>query len=85
MNGSERSDSITWCAHKMMGMPLMCTAALFKDPFILKRINTVDGTDYLFHDDPDNIINLGEHSLQCGRRTDALKLWLSWKLSLIHI
>ena len=79
MNGSERSDSITWCAHKMMGMPLMCTAALFKDPFILKRINTVDGTDYLFHDDPDNIINLGEHSLQCGRRTDALKLWLSWK------
>ena len=79
MNGSERSDSITWCAHKMMGMPLMCTAALFKDPSILKRINTVDGTDYLFHDDPDNIINLGEHSLQCGRRTDALKLWLSWK------
>ena len=79
MNGSERSDSITWCAHKMMGMPLMCTAALFKDPSILKKINTVDGTDYLFHDDPDNIINLGEHSLQCGRRTDALKLWLSWK------
>ena len=72
MNGSERSDSITWCAHKMMGMPLMCTAALFKDPFILKRINTVDGTDYLFHDDPDNIINLGEHSLQCGRRTCLL-------------
>ena len=79
MNGSERSDSITWCAHKMMGMPLMCTAALFKDPSILKKINTVDGTDYLFHDDPDNIINLGEHSLLCGRRTDALKLWLSWK------
>ena len=79
MNGSERSDSITWCAHKMMGMPLMCTAALFKDSSILKRINTVKGTDYLFHDDPNYIINLGEHSLQCGRRTDALKLWLSWK------
>ena len=79
MNGSERSDSITWCAHKMMGMPLMCTAALFKDSSILKRINTVQGTDYLFHDDPNYILNLGEHSLQCGRRTDALKLWLSWK------
>ena len=79
MNGSERSDSITWCAHKMMGMPLMCTAALFKDSSILKKINTVDGTDYLFHDDANNIINLGKHSLQCGRRTDALKLWLSWK------
>ena len=79
MNGSERSDSITWCAHKMMGMPLMCTATLFKDSSILKRINTVQGTDYLFHDDPNYILNLGEHSLQCGRRTDALKLWLSWK------
>ena len=79
MNGSERSDSITWCAHKMMGMPLMCTAALFKDSSILKKINSVDGTDYLFHDDANNIINLGKHSLQCGRRTDALKLWLSWK------
>ena len=78
MKGSERSDSITWCAHKMMGMPLMCTAALFKDYSILKKINTVQGTDYLFHDTND-IINLGEHSLQCGRRTDALKLWLSWK------
>tara|TARA_B100001996_G_scaffold130988_1_gene99563 strand:- start:5628 stop:7040 length:1413 start_codon:yes stop_codon:yes gene_type:complete len=78
MKGSERSDSITWCAHKMMGMPLMCTAALFKDYSILKKLNEVQGTDYLFHDTND-IINLGEHSLQCGRRTDALKLWLSWK------
>ena len=79
LNGVDRSNSLTWCAHKMMGMPLMCTAALFKDSSILQKINSVHGTDYLFHDDIDNNINLGEHSLQCGRRTDAVKLWLSWK------
>jgi glutamate/tyrosine decarboxylase-like PLP-dependent enzyme len=79
MKGIERSNSLTWCAHKMMGMPLMCTTTLFKDSSILKKINTVEGTDYLFHDDTNDNINLGEHSLQCGRRTDALKLWLSWK------
>ena len=79
LKGIERSNSLTWCAHKMMGMPLMCTAALFKDSSILKKINIVPGTDYLFHDDPNDNIDLGEHSLQCGRRTDALKLWLSWK------
>ena len=79
MDGSARSDSITWCAHKMMGIPLICTAALFKDSSILKKINTVEDTDYLFHDDSNQNMNLGEHSLQCGRRTDAVKLWLSWK------
>jgi len=77
--GAELSDSFSWCAHKMMGAPLMCTVALFKKPDILMEINQISGTDYLFHDEQDAQLDLGNISLQCGRRVDALKLWLSWK------
>ncbi|WP_287357730.1 pyridoxal-dependent decarboxylase [Moorena sp. SIO3B2] len=37
------------------------------------------GTHYIFHDDEDSSYNLGAMSLQCGRKVDALKLWLAWK------
>tara|TARA_Y100000031_G_scaffold25595_2_gene27580 strand:+ start:3056 stop:4477 length:1422 start_codon:yes stop_codon:yes gene_type:complete len=77
--GAELSDSFSWCAHKMMGAPLMCTVALFKTPDILMEINQISGTDYLFHDGQDIQLDLGNISLQCGRRVDALKLWLAWK------
>jgi glutamate/tyrosine decarboxylase-like PLP-dependent enzyme len=63
----------------MMGAPLMCTVALFKTPDILVEINQISGTDYLFHDGQDIQLDLGNISLQCGRRVDALKLWLAWK------
>ena len=43
------------------------------------EINQISGTDYLFHDAQDIQLDLGNISLQCGRRVDALKLWLSWK------
>jgi len=78
LKGSECSDSFTWCAHKMMGIPLMCTSIVLKDKTLLKQINSVPGTDYLFHGDDDEL-DLGLHSLQCGRRVDSLKLWLAWK------
>ena len=76
LNGSEESDSFAWCAHKMMGVPLMCTVILMKDKDVLRNINNVPSTDYLFHGEK---MDLGLHSLQCGRRTDSIKLWLTWK------
>ena len=33
---------------------------------------------YLFHEESRNI-DAGRYSLQCGRRNDALKLWLAWR------
>ncbi len=77
--GSEYSDSFTWCAHKGMAQPLMCTAILFKDTTILFNINNVEGTQYLFHGNDGIEPDLGRQSLQCGRRVDSLKLWLTWK------
>ena len=79
LNGCDQSDSFTWCPHKAMAQPLMCTVALFKNPTILININDVDGTGYLFHDKNNKGSDLGKQSLQCGRRVDALKLWLTWK------
>ena len=79
LKGSENADSLTWCQHKAMAQPLMCTLALFKNPDILADLNDVEGTEYLFHDDNKKTFDLGKYSLQCGRRVDALKLWLSWK------
>ena len=78
LKGAEKSDSFSWCAHKAMSQPLICTVALFKTPSILRELNSIEGTDYLFHDETDEI-NIGEYSLQCGRRVDSLKLWLTWK------
>ena len=36
--------------------------------------------DYLLHEDSDPQWNLGDRSLQCGRRVDALKLWFAWQV-----
>jgi len=79
LKGSGQSDSFTWCPHKAMAQPLMCTAILFKNPDILVNINDVEGTEYLFHNNSDKNLDLGKISLQCGRRVDVLKLWLTWK------
>ena len=77
--GSELVDSFTWDAHKLMGVPLICSAILVKEKGILSQACSEGGTDYLFHDDENDLYNLGQMSLQCGRRVDALKLWLCWK------
>ena len=79
IEGSENSDSFTWCAHKMMGLPLICSVVLMKNKNILEKINNVPGTDYLFHGNDHDGVDLGIYSLQCGRRIDSIKLWLAWK------
>ncbi len=79
IRGSESSDSFTWCAHKMMGLPLICSVILMKNKNILKKINNVSETDYLFHGNDHDGMDLGIYSLQCGRRVDSIKLWLAWK------
>ncbi|NEP56637.1 MAG: PLP-dependent decarboxylase [Symploca sp. SIO2G7] len=77
--GSEFTDSFTWDAHKLMGAPLICSAILVKNQGVLQKACSGGGTDYLFHDDENSAYNLGQMSLQCGRKVDALKLWLCWQ------
>ena len=76
--GSERAHSITWDAHKIMGTPLTCSVILVRQPGLLEQ-HLGETASYLFQGDSE-AIDLGNRSLQCGRRNDALKLWLAWKV-----
>ncbi|GBF91842.1 glutamate decarboxylase [Raphidocelis subcapitata] len=77
--GLERADSVAWNAHKMMGVPLACSAFLTRHRGLLEAANS-SGATYLFQ--PDKLhtaMDIGDKSLQCGRKSDSLKLWLMWK------
>lgn len=78
MQGIERADSVTWNPHKMMGVPLACSVLLMRKRGLLEATNAMNA-DYLFHDGDEARFDLGDRSLQCGRRADSLKLWLSWR------
>jgi glutamate/tyrosine decarboxylase-like PLP-dependent enzyme len=78
LNGIEKSDSFAWNPHKLMNIPLVCSALLVKETGTLQKNITDINTDYIFHD-LDNIEDLGKKSIQCGRRVDAVKLWFAWK------
>ena len=63
----------------MMGIPLICSAFIVKDAEILRTVCSNGQTaHYLYHDTGADV-DLGRFSLQCGRRNDALKLWLAWR------
>lgn len=76
LEGVSRADSLVWDAHKMMGMPLMCSALIVKERGMMKQTFDLGNGDYIFHDvDGD----LGPETLHCGRRNDAFKLFMSWQ------
>jgi glutamate/tyrosine decarboxylase-like PLP-dependent enzyme len=77
--GCDLADSIAWDPHKMMCVPLICSVILVKKKGTLYKTCSASGTEYLFHQEKDSLHDLGRMSLQCARRVDALKLWLSWK------
>jgi glutamate/tyrosine decarboxylase-like PLP-dependent enzyme len=79
MDGVEFADSVCWDAHKMMGLPLTCSAFLVKQSEVLAKVCAHGNVaHYLFHESSRDH-DLGRYSLQCGRRNDALKLWLAWR------
>lgn len=78
MNGIEKTDSFAWNPHKLMNIPLICSALLVKKRGTLQHNITDINADYIFHD-IDQIEDLGKKSIQCGRRVDAVKLWFAWK------
>ncbi|MBW6481631.1 MAG: hypothetical protein K0B10_01090 [Vicingaceae bacterium] len=78
LKGIEKTDSFAWNPHKLMNIPLICSALLVKTKGTLHHnIADVDA-DYLFHD-LNMVEDLGKKSIQCGRRVDAVKLWFAWK------
>jgi len=79
LKGSELADSFAWDAHKLMNVPITAAVILTRHQGMLEQTCGGGGADYLFHGDENAAYNLGQKSIQCGRRADALKVWLSWK------
>ncbi|XP_010601687.1 glutamate decarboxylase 1 [Fukomys damarensis] len=80
LNGIERANSVTWNPHKLMGVPLQCSAILIRERGLLEACNQMQA-GYLFQ--PDKLYNVdfdtGDKAIQCGRHVDIFKLWLMWK------
>lgn len=79
LSGVERSDSMVWNLHKMMGATQQCTALLVRASGELRSCFALEA-DYLFQPDKQHgEYDLGDLSFQCARRVDAFKAWLQWK------
>ncbi|TGM58240.1 pyridoxal phosphate-dependent decarboxylase family protein [Leptospira vanthielii] len=79
LKGIENVDSMTWDTHKMIGTGLMSSFFLTKHNGILRSSHNHGGEDYIFHESEIAEWDSGPSSLQCGRRSDALKVWLTWR------
>ena len=80
--GSDKADSIAINPHKMMGVPVTCSFLLGANMRHFHSANTLPA-GYLFHDDTvkagtEEVYDLGDMTLQCGRKGDAVKLALGW-------
>merc|ERR1712048_1054766 len=79
MRGIELVDSLAWNPHKMAGACLQCSVFLTKHAGMLAKVNGTNAA-YLFQPDKLNAsLDTGDKTIQCGRKTDMLKLWLQWK------
>jgi glutamate/tyrosine decarboxylase-like PLP-dependent enzyme len=77
--GLNNVDSFALDAHKLLGTGLITSLFLTNKKDALLNANSAGGTHYLFHDYENADFDSGRKSLQCGRKADALKLWLTWK------
>ncbi len=78
LRGIERADSVAWDPHKMMFMPISASAILVRDRRHLDAAFR-QSAPYLFHPRPGETRarDIGQRTLQCSKRFDALKLWVA--------
>ncbi|KAG5930348.1 L-aspartate decarboxylase dtxS4 [Claviceps africana] len=81
LDGCGLADSLTITPQKMLNVPMTCSFLLTND---LKRFHDACSlrAEYLFHEDDgdedDEVWDLADLTLQCGRRADSLKMALAW-------
>lgn len=80
LRGIERADSIVWDAHKLMLMPALITAVLFRDAAAGARAFSQDA-GYLFDEASrdDAWSDVGRRTLECTKRMMSLHLYAMWK------
>ncbi len=85
MRGLGKTHSFTFDFHKMHGIPMVCNFLLInghqgRAGRVLQSTIASGNDDYIFRGaDNERPADLGAVSLQCGRHTDILKLFLAWK------
>lgn len=76
LRGIERADSVVWDAHKLLMMPALVTAVLFKrEPDSYAAF--AQEASYLFADShpSETWWDLGSRTLECTKRMMAMELW----------
>jgi len=78
LRGIERADSIGFDPHKMLFMPLAAGAVLVRDGRLLRNAFE-QNAPYLFSGGKREFPDIGQFTIACSQRIDALKTWLTWK------
>jgi L-2,4-diaminobutyrate decarboxylase len=76
--GIERADSVVWDAHKMLAMPSLITAVLYRDGERSYGAFS-QSASYLFHGQP-RWWDVGLRTLECTKRMMSLKLYAALSL-----
>lgn len=74
LRGIERADSVVWDAHKLMAMPALVTALLFRDGARGARAFSQSAA-YLFDDEDEGWADVGRRTVECTKRMMSLKLY----------
>jgi L-2,4-diaminobutyrate decarboxylase len=78
VDGLDLADSLAWDPHKMLWMSLSLGIVLVRDGRWLRRAFEADAP-YLFNAERASD-NIGEMTIQCSKRADAVKLWLTLQM-----
>jgi L-2,4-diaminobutyrate decarboxylase len=78
LRGIDRADSIAFDPHKMLFMPLCASVVLVRDGRCLRNAFE-QHAPYLFGGGKREFPDIGQFTLACSQRFDALKTWLTWK------
>ena len=79
LDGADDADSLTCSLHKMLGATMQCSIFVTRHTDALRAANAANAA-YLFQ--PDKLhseCDVGDKSIQCGRKADGFKMWVMWK------
>jgi len=79
VKGVGSADSMTFDPHKMMFMPLSAAGVLVRDGSLLARPRA-ERAPYLFAAERRPWPGIGQLTIACSQRFDALKIWLVWQI-----
>jgi len=81
LRGIERADSVVWDAHKLLMMPALVTAVLFRRGDDAYGAFATEASYLFAHGPPaDHWWDLGTRTLECTKRMMAIELWCALRV-----